>query len=110
MDVAPTLLGLTNWTFPSVFFGRDLFDVPPDRGYAMMQHDRDVGFLRGDRLAVYRPDKSANLYLFDRSSAHFNPAPPAPGDEDIVKDGAALFQTAYELYDQRRLRLKNGRR
>lgn len=109
MDVAPTLLGLTNWTFPSIFFGRDMFDVPVDRGYAMMQHDRDVGFLRGDRLAVFRPDKSANLYLFDRKSAHFNPAPTAPGDEDIVKDGVALFQTAYELYDQRRLRLKNGR-
>lgn len=109
MDVAPTLLGLTNWTFQSTFFGRDLFDVPKDRGYALMQHDRDVGFLRGDRLAVYRPDKSANIYLFDRPNAHFNPAPSAPGDEDLVKDGAALYQTAYELYVQERLRLKNGR-
>jgi phosphoglycerol transferase MdoB-like AlkP superfamily enzyme len=109
MDVAPTLLGLTNWTFHSTFFGRDLFDVPKNRGYALMQHDRDVGFLRGDRLAVYRPDKSANLYLFDRPSARFNPAPPDAGDEALVKDGAALYQTAYELYVQERLRLKNGR-
>ncbi len=109
MDVAPTLLGLTNWTFNSTFFGRDLFDVPKDRGYALMQHDRDVGFLRGDRLAVYRPDTSANIYLFDRPSAHFNPAPPAPADDDLVKDGAAFYQTAYELYVQERLRLKSGR-
>jgi phosphoglycerol transferase MdoB-like AlkP superfamily enzyme len=109
MDVAPTLLGLTHWTFNSTFFGRDLFDVPKDRGYALMQHDRDVGFLRGDRLAVYRPDKSANIYLFDRPSAHFNPAPPAPGDDDLVNDGAAFYQTAYELYIQERLRLKRGR-
>lgn len=109
IDVAPTLMGLTNWSFQSIFCGRDLFDVPRDQGYALMQHDRDVGFLRGDRLAVFRPDKSANIYLFDRPSAHFNPAPPASGDDDLVKDGAAFYQTAYELYVQKRLRLKNGR-
>ena len=109
MDVAPTLLGLTDWSFQSIFCGRDLFDVPKEQGYALMQHDRDVGFLRGDRLAVFRPDKSANIYLFDQPSAHFNIASPAPGDDDLVKDGAAFYQTAYELYVQKRLRLKNGR-
>lgn len=66
-------------------------------------------FWVGDRLAVFRPDKSANVYLFDRPSAHFNPAPPDAGDEALVKDGAAFYQTAYELYVQERLRLKNGR-
>jgi phosphoglycerol transferase MdoB-like AlkP superfamily enzyme len=109
MDVAPTLVGLTNWTLDTGFFGRDLFDVPTDHGYALLQHDRDVGFLRGDRLAVYRPDKSATVYLYDREEFRFHPAEFTPGDDDLVKDGAALYQTAYELYDQRRLRLKNGR-
>jgi phosphoglycerol transferase MdoB-like AlkP superfamily enzyme len=109
MDVAPTLVGLTDWTIQSVFFGRDLFDVPSGEGYALLQHDRDVGFLRGDRLAVYRPDKSATVYLYDRQEFRFHLAEPDSGDDDLVNDGAALYQTAYELYDQRRLRLKNGR-
>lgn len=107
LDVAPTLMGLTDMSYRSVFFGRDLWDVAPRESYALLQHDRDVGILRGDRLAVLGIHQSARVYRYDRAARKFSsPLPLGPVEEELIRDGVALYQTAYALYQSRRYRLE----
>src|SRR5262249_44768209 len=52
LDVAPTLLGWLGVDYDSTFFGRDLLHDAGSERWAVMHHNRDIGFLRGDRLVV----------------------------------------------------------
>lgn len=107
LDVAPTLMGLTTMSYQSVFFGRDLWDVDPADSYALLQHDRDVGILRGDRLAVLGLHRTARVFHYDRASRKFSaPLPIGPLEEELIRDAVALYQTAYALYQSRRYRLE----
>ncbi|HMU95751.1 MAG TPA: LTA synthase family protein [Elusimicrobiota bacterium] len=103
LDIAPTLMGLTNMHYQSVFFGRDLWDVDPATSYALMQHDRDVGILREGRLAVLGLHRTARVFKYDRASKFFSASLPlGPEETELVRDGVALYQTAYDLYQNRR--------
>lgn len=109
LDIAPTLMGLTHMRYESVFFGRDLWDVDPATSYALMQHDRDVGILRGDRLAVLGLHRTARVFRYDRASKLFSaPRPLGAEETELVRDGVALYQTAYDLYQDRRYRVPDA--
>jgi hypothetical protein len=106
LDVASTVMGLTDIHYDSVFFGRDLFDLTPERGYALMQHDRDVGILRGNRLAVFGPDRSARLFDYHRETSRFSDHPVLDAScRELLDDGVAIYQTAYQLHRQHRYQL-----
>jgi phosphoglycerol transferase MdoB-like AlkP superfamily enzyme len=109
MDVAPTLLGLTDITYRSVFFGRDILDLQPEQGYALMQHDRDLGFLQGDRLAVLGVPKTGRLFHLDRATRRFTPIP-RPDLDGVrqLQTAASFYQTAYSFYNNRTYRLSPG--
>ena len=47
MDLAPTLLGLLNWTYLSRFFGRDVRQIDPKDGRALVGTYQKLGFLKG---------------------------------------------------------------
>jgi phosphoglycerol transferase MdoB-like AlkP superfamily enzyme len=106
MDVAPTLLGLTDFSYRTVFFGRDILDMDPALGRAFLQHNRDVGLLQGDRLAILGVPKTARLFHFDLDSGLFTPIPHPDEDGEIqLRTAAAAYQTGYELYRKHAWRL-----
>jgi phosphoglycerol transferase MdoB-like AlkP superfamily enzyme len=99
MDLAPTILGLLGVEYTSAFFGRDLFRLKPKEGYALVQHDRDVGFFNGEKLAILSTRKTSNVYRYDAATKRFSAiTAPTVADNDLKLNAISLYQSAYDLY------------
>lgn len=102
LDIAPTVMGLLGGDYRSIFFGRDALNLPPEQGYALMQHNHDVALLTADnRLVVLDARRQAWVYTFDPKT--FTLKPESLPSKERVQATAAFFQTAYRLYYDERL-------
>ncbi len=106
LDVAPTLLSMLGHAYRSTFFGRDLMaPLPARERWAVMHHNRDVGFYRDGRMVVLGLKKSREYYAMDPATRLLVPSAKAgPGDEALERDGIAVFQVADELYTSEKYR------
>lgn len=102
MDVAPTILGLLGLDHESRFVGRDLLRTKPSEARALFSHNRDVGLLRGNRMAVLGVRQGVELFEGDSRSAKFRRLDPG-ADPELVADAIAYFQGTNRLYQMRRL-------
>lgn len=97
LDIAPTILGCLGGEYRSVFFGHDARRIPASEGRAIMQHNHDVALLdANNRLAMLGFHRAADLRQLD--PATFELRRTHGSDQEPVKNTAALFQTAYQLY------------
>ncbi|HUR27094.1 MAG TPA: LTA synthase family protein [Planctomycetota bacterium] len=109
IDLAPTLLALAGISARAPFLGESLLGQPSDGGRAFVQHNRDVGILTDTSLVVLGLQKS--VYYYARSGrdsdqlTRIEPAHATPQMLELEKDLAAVFQTAYEIYQNRNYRL-----
>jgi phosphoglycerol transferase MdoB-like AlkP superfamily enzyme len=103
IDVAPTLLGLLDMDYNSLFYGRDLLRVPPDRRWALMTHNRDVGLLRGSHLVVLGIRGVRELWEVDPGTGAYRRLDDS-ADPELIDDAIAYFQTANRLYQEHRLK------
>lgn len=102
LDIAPTVMGLLGGDYRSIFFGRDALHLPPEQGYALMQHNHDVALLTADqRLVVLDARRQAWVYTLDPKT--FALKPESLPRKERVQATAAFFQTAYRLYYDKRL-------
>ena len=102
LDIAPTVMGLLGGDYRSIFFGRDALHLPPEQGYALMQHNHDVALLTADnRLVVLDARRQAWVYTLDPKTFALKPESLPP--KERVQATAAFFQTAYRLYYDERL-------
>ncbi|MBI4195720.1 MAG: LTA synthase family protein [Betaproteobacteria bacterium] len=102
IDVAPTVLGLLNISYDSVFFGKDVLAAAPANRSAPLNHNRDIA-LYSDGIVNELGFRGARAsFAYDREQRRQRPV---PGDEEGLKDTASLFQIAYDLYRTRRYRL-----
>ena len=102
LDIAPTVMGLLGGDYRSIFYGRDVLRLPPEQGYALMQHNHDVALLTADqRLVVLDARRQAWVYTFDPKT--FALKPEKLPSKDRVQATAAFFHTAYRLYYDERL-------
>ncbi len=62
IDVAPTLLGLLNFSYDSKFFGYDMYTLPPGNERAFVSTYQLLGFLKNDSLVVLAPNRPAEVY------------------------------------------------
>jgi phosphoglycerol transferase MdoB-like AlkP superfamily enzyme len=102
IDIAPTVLGLLNMSYDSVFFGRDVLADTSIRHFALLNHNRDIALFRNGRLdgLGFRNTHTARNY--DTLTRSQSPAEP---DQDSTKDAASIYQLAYKLYANRDYRL-----
>ena len=97
LDIAPTILGRLGGEYRSVFFGRDILTTPANEGRAIMQHNHDVAFLDAEgNFGLLGYNRSAELWHFDRDQ--FQLRRTRNVKSNLLKDTAALFQTAFQLY------------
>ncbi len=102
LDIAPTVMGLLGGDYRSIFFGRDALHLPPEQGYALMQHNHDVALLTADnRLVVLDARRQSWVYTLDPKTFALKPESLPP--KERVQATAAFFQTAYRLYYDERL-------
>ncbi|MBK7874762.1 MAG: LTA synthase family protein [Planctomycetes bacterium] len=109
VDLAPTLLSLSRTSCTAPFFGQDLLATPDAPGRAFVHHNNDIGLLTDDVLVVLGLNKQTSFYRRSgRASDELAPVPAAEVGAELLeleKDAAAVFQTAYELYQNGRFAL-----
>ncbi|MBD8513626.1 LTA synthase family protein [Photobacterium sp. CAU 1568] len=75
IDMAPTLLSLIGADNTSPMIGHDLTkEVAPEYQRAMMQFDKNFGYLTRDKLVVLQPGKAAIGYQYDFSRQTLTPS------------------------------------
>lgn len=100
VDVAPTVLGLLGLPYRAPFFGQDILHAPPaDDRVAFFSHNHDVALLRGDELAILGLKQAVKTLHYDAATNTFSPA---PADAPLDALAIAYYQTAYELFHERR--------
>ena len=109
LDVAPTILGLIGRPYQTMFYGHDLLKNPPPPGRVLINHNRDIGLMRDDRMAVLSLNKKAEFYHGNPKVAEMVRADnPDATDMELQKDATAIYQTADDRYMQRKYRVKEN--
>jgi phosphoglycerol transferase MdoB-like AlkP superfamily enzyme len=88
IDVAPTLLGLLNFSYRSRFFGRDL--LGPGEPRAFVANYQDLGLLQDGRLAVLVPERRFRIYRVDPDGLQAESAP----DPRLLMHAVCYYQSA----------------
>ncbi len=109
LDVSPTVLGLLGRPYKTMFFGRDLLHLAPDAGRALLNHNRDIGMLTRDRMAVLGLNKTVEFYQGEPKVVNMTLLPqPTPADLELENDAIAIYQVADDLYMNRRYNVDRG--
>ena len=106
MDIPVTLLSLIGRTYKIMFLGRNLLNLPPERGRAFLNHNRDIAMFAKDRLIVLGLGKTAEYYRGNpKREELIEMDKPTPFEEELERDAIAMFQVADDLYIHRRFHL-----
>jgi len=98
IDVAPTVLGLLNFSYTSRFIGRDILDEDAGPRRAFISTYEKLGYLENGRLLVLSPKKGVACYSFDiRSGATRE----IPRQKDLLRDALGFYQGTSYLYKNR---------
>lgn len=99
IDLAPTLLGLLNWSHSSSFFGEDVlapgYATHPAR--AWISNYQKIAFIQEDQLAILKPKKEFSAGAFDSQNLVFSPGT-AENHQGILADTIAWYQTASWMF------------
>ena len=107
LDVAPTILGLMGRPYETMFYGHDLLKNPPPPGRVVINHNRDIGLMRNDRMVVLSLGRKVEFYRGNpKTTEMIRQDRPDDTDLELEKDAIALYQTADELYMQRKYRVE----
>jgi phosphoglycerol transferase MdoB-like AlkP superfamily enzyme len=94
IDVAPTVLGLLNFSYRSRFLGWDIFQVDPARDRAFVSTYQEMGFVDGGRLVSLRPRRGVTVSATDVPSED----DPDDTDADLTREAIAWYQGAGLLF------------
>jgi phosphoglycerol transferase MdoB-like AlkP superfamily enzyme len=101
IDIAPTVLGLLNFSYTTKFLGQDVLKGEGEER-AFISTYQKLGFIKGDQLLVLGPKKEASFYRFDRKNGRTTESKP---DDQLLLDGLGYFQGGNYIYENRINRL-----
>lgn len=104
IDIAPTVLGLLNMSYDSVFFGRDLLMGDVHDKYALLSHNRDVALYEHGELDELGIRKGSSTLIYDKKT---NTQTTVARNEEQIKNAVSIYQEAYNLFVNGQYRLKN---
>ena len=104
IDVAPTVLGLLNFSYSSSFIGKDVLTTDAWDERAFISTYQKLGFIHNDKLLVLGPKKEAGYFSFVRKDGATTVLPP---QDELLMDGLAYVQGANYIYKNRLNRLKD---
>lgn len=104
IDIAPTVLGLLNFSYTTRFAGKDILNMADGEERAFISTYQKLGFIKGDKLLVLGPQKEADFYSFSRQDGTTTKIPPQEG---LLLDGLGYFQGMNYVYKNRLNRLNN---
>jgi phosphoglycerol transferase MdoB-like AlkP superfamily enzyme len=100
-DIAPTLLAMLGGEYEHCFLGRNLLEVAPNDGFALLHSDDRLGLVRNDRLLVLPSHSKPILYTIDGHAqtplgTHATTQPAAAPMHRLM---LGLYSTAWHLYN-----------
>lgn len=95
MDVAPTILGLLNWTYQSRFYGKDILAMEPQEERALIANYQKLGLLQRNQLQILKPVRQHRAYERAGPQSEFHPR---PENQDLLADTVAYYQTASHAF------------
>ncbi len=97
IDIAPTILGLLNFSYNSKFFGQDILNIPANR--AFISTYQLLGFMKDNHLVILRPQEQAKTYkLIAEDKIEIENIP------SLVEEASSFYQVAHDLYIQGEMR------
>ncbi len=99
IDIAPTVLGLLGFSYHAPFFGEDVLNDSKEQRVAFFSHNHDVALYQNGELAILGLNKTVQNVFYDEKTDSYRPAPLNPQLNDLA---VAYYQTAFELFRQRR--------
>lgn len=99
IDIAPTLLGILNFSYTSKFFGYDVFDIQQGQERAFISTYQTLGYLKKDSLVVLSPKKKPAVWLLDKNNKQTTLLSPAPRGQYVAAiEAISWYQSAsYEF-------------
>jgi len=92
IDIAPTILGLLNFSYRSKFFGQDLIKNAPKR--ALISNYQALGYLEAENLVILNPNNNPATFVIDGDTRTLmNP------NTKLNNLAVSYYQTAYELFN-----------
>jgi phosphoglycerol transferase MdoB-like AlkP superfamily enzyme len=101
VDIAPTVLGLLNFSYRTRFFGYDLFQLEAGRERAFPATYEKLGYLHDDVLTVLEPQRKLEQMKPDYATGDATPI--EPQDPQQVADAVAYYQVASDLFKRGQL-------
>ncbi len=97
IDLGPTLLAMLGLEGDDRFVGRDILQMRPEDGRALISTYQNIGYLKGDVLTVLQPKRKIDTY---RVSADGKEAQALPNDTKLTNEAIAYFQGAVMLMEK----------
>lgn len=104
IDLAPTILGLLNLNYTSLFFGFDLYKSPVLQDRIFISTYQNLGYIRDSTLVILSPQKKTATYLPDFVTGV---AIQKPGDDAITNEAISWYQGASYLFKKGKYKSKN---
>ena len=95
IDVAPTLLGIMNWTYKSKFFGKDILKMIPEEERAFISNYQKLGYIRNNQLTILSPQQKVTQYTIDATSGEMKPG---PLNQELQNEAIIYYQSANYVY------------
>ena len=95
IDVAPTVLGLLNFSYKSRFLGYDLNKVPEGEERIFISTYQSIAYAKGDTLVVLNPKQRVTCYRIDYETGEYQLL---AEDPVLVREAIAWYQGASKLY------------
>jgi len=103
IDVAPTVLGLLNFSYTSAFIGKDVLTPDAWSERAFISTYQKLGFIHDDKMLVLGPKRQADYFSFIRKDGATTVLKP---EEGLLMDALAYIQGTNYIYKNRLNRLK----
>ncbi len=98
IDVAPTVLGLLNVSYDSQFFGKDILEMKPDDGRALIGNYQKLGLFKNNKLAYLAPQQQ----LFVVNDPYNTAQQLATKDHQVLlQETMAYYQSADYIWAHR---------
>ncbi len=89
VDIAPTILGLLNFSYTSKFFGQDIFNTPVEKQRVFISTYQGLGYLANGILVIQSPVKKIRAFMGDREiTGSLN----SPGMDTVINRAVSSYQ------------------
>lgn len=90
IDIAPTLLGLLNFSYYTKFLGEDLLDKNPEEPRAFISNYQKVAYMKKGQLTVLEPKEKVAFFSGEQS------IPSEQADQNLLHDAITYYQYSSE--------------